>query len=172
MSTPPSAIPAIPVASRVFVIRGAPAMLDAHLAAIYNVTPADLNRTVARDARRFPGDFRFQLTREEYEALEVQLAPSHHTPAGQEPPCMFTDAGVAMLSCVLRSERAADVSLTVMRAFVRLRHVLATDADIAGTLAGRDPQIPALFAHIAELLRPPPSLRYPVSNIMPARPEP
>jgi len=107
-------------------------MLDSDLAELYRVTTGNLNLAVRRNASRFPEDFMFQLTKEEHQSLLLQVARAKTGRGGrQTPPYAFTELGVAMLSSVLNSERAVQMNIVVMRAFVKLRELLATNKALA-----------------------------------------
>lgn len=125
------------------------------LAALYGVTTGNLNLAVRRNQRRFPEDFVFQLTAEEFEALRLQNARPKGRGGRRTPPYAFTEQGVAMLSSVLRSDRAAEVNVAIMRTFVRLRQVLATNEELARKVAQHDKEIAVLFKHVKALLEPP-----------------
>ena len=115
------------IARRIHVIRGLKVMLDSDLAELYQVTTKRLNEAVKRNAGRFPADFMFRLTAEELANWRSQIATSN--PAARmglrRPPYAFTELGVAMLSSVLNSERAVQMNILIMRAFVKLRQVFA-----------------------------------------------
>ena len=101
-------------------------MLDADLASLYGVETKNLNKAVTRNQARFPDDFMFQLTAEEWDSLRFQAGTSNTGRGGRRyAPRVFTEQGVAMLSSVLRGDRAASVNVAIMRAFVRLRQMLA-----------------------------------------------
>src|SRR3989337_836613 len=140
------------------MIRGQKVMLDVDLAAIYGVTTKRLNEQVRRNLRRFPSDFMFQLTSEEAESLRSQIATSKRG-GRRYLPYVFTEQGVAMLSSVLNSERAIEVNILIMRAFVKLREMLATHKDLAKKLEGMeknyDEQFKVVFEAIYELMKPP-----------------
>jgi hypothetical protein len=149
------------IESRILVIRGQKVMLDASLAGLYAVTTKALNQAVKRNLVRFPGDFMFQLTAEEATLLRSQSV-TLKTGRGRHrkyQPYAFTEQGVAMLSSVLRSERAMLVNVEIMRAFVRLRRMLETHADLARKLAALerkyDAQFKSVFDAIRELMTPP-----------------
>ncbi len=126
------AIPVEMVERRIYLIRGQKVMLDADLADLYQVLTKNLNLAVRRNSNRFPEDFMFQLTKEETESLRLQIATSNATRGGRRYlPHVFTELGVAMLSSVLKSERAVQINITIMRAFVRLRELIATHKDLA-----------------------------------------
>lgn len=119
---------------RIYLIRGQKVMLDRDLAELYGVTTGNLNLAVRRNRVRFPHDFIFQLTREESDSLPLQIARANRRGGRRTLPYAFTEQGVAMLSSVLRSHRAALVNITIMRAFVRIREVLSTHKDLAQKL--------------------------------------
>lgn len=107
-------------------------MLDSDLADLYQVPTKVLNQAVRRNPSRFPGDFMFQLTREELEHLRSQIVTSNEGHGGRRYlPYAFTEHGVAMLSSVLNSERAVQMNIVIIRAFLKLRAVLATHQDLA-----------------------------------------
>jgi hypothetical protein len=120
----------------ILLIRGHKVMLDRDLAALYEVETRVLNQAVRRNAQRFPEDFMFQLTQEEFENWRSQIVISNPaTKMGmRKRPYAFTEQGVAMLSSVLRSDRAIEVNIAIMRAFVKLRDVLASHKDFARKL--------------------------------------
>ena len=120
-------IPVERIQNYIFLIRGEKVMLDSHLAELYGVETKALNRAVRRNADRFPDDFMFQLLNEELENLRCQIGTSSLEYGGRRyQPYVFTEQGVAMLSSVLRSKRAVQVNVAIMRAFVSLRRLLAT----------------------------------------------
>jgi hypothetical protein len=123
------------VERHILVIRDQKVMLDRDLAGLYGVSTRRLNEQVRRNMTRFPVDFMFQLTRAEADALRSQIATSNGGRGGRRyPPLVFTEQGVAMLSSVLHSERAIQVNIAIMRAFVRLRRLLATHKALARKL--------------------------------------
>jgi hypothetical protein len=146
-------------------IRGQRVMLDADLAAFYGVPTAALKRAVRRNLGRFPPDFMFQLTREEADAisrLRCQFGILKRGAHIKYLPYAFSQEGVAMLSGVLRSPRAAQVNIAIMRAFVRLRETLALHHELAHKLGdlerrleGHDGEIRTLFEAIRQLMTPP-----------------
>jgi len=115
------------------LVRGEKVLLDADLAVLYGVATGALNRAVKRNASRFPLDFMFQLTAEEAQILKCQIgiSSSEHGGRRRSRPYTFTEQGVAMLSSVLRSERAVQVNVAIMRAFVSLRRMMATNETFA-----------------------------------------
>jgi len=137
-------------------------MLDADLAGLYGVTTKRLNERVRRNRSRFPDDFMFQLTAEEVLSLRSQIATSKQGRGGRRyAPLVFTEQGIAMLSTVLNSERAIQVNIEIMRAFVRLREMIATHRDLAPKLETLekkyDAQFKVVFDAIRELMTPPES---------------
>jgi uncharacterized membrane protein YccC len=146
----------------ILLLRGRRVMLDADLAALYQVSLKRLNEQVGRNRERFPEDFMFQLSTEEAGSLRSQIATLKKGSRGQHRkyrPYAFTEQGVAMLSSVLRSPRAVQVNIEIMRAFVRLRRLLETNADLAKKLdaleAKYDRQFKVVFQAIRELMTPP-----------------
>ena len=147
----------------ILLIRGQRVMLDRDLAALYGVETKTLNRAVLRNLDRFPTDFMFQLTRDEAKSLRYQFGTSNEGRGGRRYlPYVFTREGVAMLSSVLRSPRAVQVNIAIMRVFVRFRETLALHKDLAHNLAqlerkieGHDASIRTLFDAIRQLMTPP-----------------
>ncbi len=164
-----SLIPIERIASQIYVIRGEKVMLDSDLAVLYDVTTGNLNKAMKRNPRRFPEDFVFQLSGEEYEALRFQTGRAKKGRGGRRsPPYAFTEQGVAMLSSVLRSQRAAEINVAIMRTFVRLRQLLATNEDLARKVGQHDRQIAVLFEHVKALLEPPdPPKKHPIGFVQP-----
>lgn len=145
---------------RIFLVRGQKVMLDADLAALYRVPTKSLNLAVKRNADRFPEDFMFQLTDDELAGLRFHFETSKRGRGGRRYlPHAFTEQGVAMLSSVLRSPRAVQVNIAIMRTFVRLREMLLSNADLARKLADLenkyDAQFKVVFDAIRELMLPP-----------------
>jgi len=148
------------IESSILLIRGHKVMLDADLAELYGVETRALLQAVSRNQKRFPKDFMFQMSKEEYELLRSQIVISKKGRGGRRYlPYVFTEQGVAMLSSVLRSERAAQVNIEIMRAFVRLRELVATHKDLARKLEALekryDAQFKVVFDAIRELMAPP-----------------
>jgi phage regulator Rha-like protein len=120
------------IENKILMIRGQRVMLDADLAFLYGVPTKRLNEQVQRNIQRFPGDFMFQLTKEEAERLKSQFATSNVGRGGKRKlPYVFTEHGVAMLSSVLRSEKAVEMNIFIIRAFIKMRELLATNKDLA-----------------------------------------
>jgi hypothetical protein len=148
-----------------YLMRGQRVMLDSDLAKIYGVTTMRLNEQLGRNRKRFPADFAFQLTREEFAALISQFAISKKGRAGRRTsPWVFTEHGAIMLASVLNSAVAIDASVRVVRAFVRLREIISANAEVAAKFAqlerqldSHDEAIGQLFAAIRQLLAPAPA---------------
>ena len=154
-------IPSEKIDSRIYLIRGGKVLLDSDLAELYGVETKALNRAVQRNLGRFPADFMFQLTEEEFDALRCQIGTSNAGRGGRRYlPHVFTEQGVAMLSGLLNSPRAIAVNVEIMRAFVRLRRMIASHADLARKVDGLeekyDMQFRAVFEAIRELMLPAP----------------
>ena len=155
------------IESKILVIRGQKVMVDEDSAALYGVETRRLNEQVRRNLERFPEDFMFQLTEEEYAALISQFATSKPGRGGRRKlPLVFTEHGAIMAAAVLNSARAIEVSVYVVRAFVKLRELLATrkelarrldelEARIEKKLATHDEAIGAILDAIRELMKPP-----------------
>ena len=127
-------VPVERIVRTVHVVRGERVLLDEDLAELYGVETGALNRAVTRNAERFPADFAFRLTAEEWADLKCQFGISSEHGGRRKLPRAFTEQGVAMLSGVLRSKRAVAVNVEIMRTFVRLRRLLATHEDLAARL--------------------------------------
>jgi len=145
----------------ILLIRSHKVMLDTDLAALYGVETRVLVQAVKRNIVRFPDDFMFQLTKEEHKVLRSQnvIAKPEGRGGRQTPPYAFTEQGVAMLSSVLRSQRAVQVNIQIMRTFVKLRLMLATHEGLSRKLAALerkyDLQFKVVFDAIRELMTPP-----------------
>jgi len=149
------------IVSRIFFIRGQKVMLDADLAELYGVETSNLNKAVKRNPDRFPEDFMYQLTKEEADSLRFQIGMSKASGRGGRRylPHAFTEQGVAMLSSVLNSKRAVQVNIAIMRAFVKLREMIASHKVLARRLdeleKQYDQQFRIVFDTIRELMAPP-----------------
>lgn len=126
------------------------------LAAIYGMEARVLNQAVARNPERFPEDFMFQLTDDEWGALRSQIVISNGRGGRRYAPYVFTEQGVAMLSSVLRSQRAVEVNIAIMRTFVQLRRLMDSNRDLARRIdsleARYDEQFSAVFEAIKQLI--------------------
>jgi hypothetical protein len=158
------------IATKILFIRGQRVMLDKELAKLYGVKTFRLNEQVKRNFKRFPSDFMFQLTKDEFANLISQIAISSWGGV-RKLPYAFTEQGVAMLSSVLNSQRAIQVNIAIMRAFVKLRELLLTHKDLAEKIAelekkyaNHDDKIQLIFEAIKKLLEPPPVPKKPPSG--------
>lgn len=153
-----SLIPVERIERSILMIREQKVLLDADLAGLYGVETKRLVEAVKRNRDRFPNDFMFQLTSEEFDILRSQSATSSQWGGRRYPPYAFTEQGVAMLSGVLRSKRAVQVNVEIMRAFVRLRRLLATNEQLSRKLNALerkyDEQFKVVFDAIRELMKP------------------
>jgi hypothetical protein len=151
------------VEGRIREIRGSQVVLDADLAKIYGVTTSALNQAVKRNATRFPEDFRFQLSREELADLKSQTVTSSSGYGGhRKPPWAFTEHGAIMAASVLNSPRAVEMSVFVVRAFLRLRDIARSHAELGKQLAllerrvtAHDADLKKVFAAFRQLLETP-----------------
>lgn len=153
-------IPTERIERAILLIRGQKVMLDRDLAELYGVPVKVLNQAVKRNARRFPDDFMFQLTRQDVTDLRSHSVTSSSGWGGRRTqPYVFTEQGVAMLSSVLNSDRAIDANIAIMRAFVKLRELLASNAELSRRLdeleAKHDQQFKIVFDAIRQLMTPP-----------------
>ncbi|MBI4665832.1 MAG: ORF6N domain-containing protein [Nitrospinae bacterium] len=151
-------IPVELIEQKILLIRGEKLMLDSDLAELYGVEVKHLKRQVKRNITRFPEDFMIQLSKEEYDSLRRHFGPLKRGEHSKYLPYAFTEQGVAMLSSVLNSERAIEVNILIMRAFVKLREMLATHKDLAKKLEEMekkyDAQFKAVFDAIRQLMSP------------------
>jgi len=164
------------IESRIFLIREQKVMLDKDLAELYGVETKALNQAVKRNNERFPEDFAFLLTKEEiFNISQIVLSPGQESEKSRSqivtlkrgqnikyPPRAFTEHGVAMLSSVLKSRRAIQVNIQIMRTFTKLRQILATHKELAlklseleGKVQRHDSEIIAIFEAIRKLMMPP-----------------
>ena len=147
------------IEGKIYMIRGHKVMLSVDLAELYDVEPRVLVQAVKRNLERFPPDFMFQLNDTEFKNLKSQFVISSWGGLRRANPYAFTEQGVAMLSSVLHSTRAIQVNIAIMRAFVKLREMLATHKDLARKLEEMekkyDTQFKAVFDAIRQLMAPP-----------------
>lgn len=155
-------VPREAIEGRIYLLREEKVMLSTDLARLYQVAPRALVQAVKRNADRFPEDFMFQLTVEEFQNLKSQIVTSsgaHWGGLRRATPYAFTEQGVAMLSSVLRSKRAVRVNIDIVRAFVHLRRLLASNEELARKLTTLekkyDAQFKVVFDAIRELMRAP-----------------
>jgi hypothetical protein len=166
-----------PIEPRILNLRGLRVILDSELAELYGVQVKRLNEQVKRNAERFPHDFMFQLSPIEHKNLRSQFATSRSHHGGRRHlPYAFTEHGAIMAATVLSTKRAVETSVFVVRAFVRLREMLATNGKVAGKLAelerrlkGHDAAIQAIIDAIHELMAPERRKRRKIGFHVPAR---
>lgn len=146
------------IESKILLIKGKKVMLDKDLAVLYRVSTSNLNKAVKRNLERFPADFMFRLTNEEYENLKFHFGTSSWG-GTRKLPYAFTENGVAMLSSVLNSERAIRVNIQIMRTFTKLREILATHKELKQKIEemekNYDHQFKVVFDAIRQLMIPP-----------------
>ncbi len=147
------------IAGYIFIIRGEKVILDLVLAQLYNVEVKNLKRAVKRNIQRFPADFMFELTMEEYHILRCQFGTLRHGEHAKYLPYVFTEQGVAMLSGILNSKDAITVNIAIMRAFVQMRKFLETHKELAikieeleRTVSSHDDNIQLIFETIRQLM--------------------
>jgi hypothetical protein len=155
-------VPAAQIAQSIFLLRGQKVLPSQDLAELYGVAVKALNQAVKRHATRFPSDFVFQLSDEEFDNLKSQIVTSSWGGLRRALPYAFTEQGVAMLSSVLKSERAVKVNIAIMRAFVKLRETLETNRELARKflelekrVGEHDDEIGAIIDAIRQLMAPP-----------------
>ncbi len=143
------------IQNMIYVIRGQKVMLDSDLATLYGVKTGRLNEQVKRNIKRFPEDFMFLLTKQEFDNLISQFATSSWG-GRRKTPLVFTEQGVAMLSSILNSERAIQVNIAIMRTFIKLRELISTHKELKEKIEAMekkyDGQFQLVFAAIKELL--------------------
>ncbi len=160
---PKSVVPVDTITAMLHIVRGQRVMLDEDLARLYGVATKVLNQAVERNIDRFPIEFSYVMTQEEFTNLRSQIVTSSSTYGGRRyPPRVFTEHGVAMLSSVLRSNTAAKVNIEIIRTFVRLRRLLATPGEIVTqlqqlteTVKLHDDQIKVISQILQKMLQPP-----------------
>ena len=147
-------IPVERIQQSIYLIRGEKVMLDKDSAVLYGVETRVLNQSVRRNVDRFPDDFMFQLTDEEAERLRSQIVISNEGRGGRRyPPSAFTEQGIAMLSTVLRSKRAIQVNIAIMRTFVQLRRILADNKLVRDKIKGLENKYDELFQQVFAVLK-------------------
>lgn len=148
-----SIIPVQRIQRCIYVIRGHKVILDSDLADLYGVTTKRLNEQVRRNIDRFPSDFMFQLTNAEAERLRSQIATSKQGRGGRRySPYVFTEQGIAMLSSVLRSKRAIEANIAIMRTFVKLREILANNELLRRKIESMERKYDEQFQHVFSVL--------------------
>jgi hypothetical protein len=164
MNKPRTIIPREKIESHIYLLRGEKVMLSTDIARLYQIAPRVLVQAVKRNLERFPDDFMFQLSSEEFTDLKSQIVTSSWGGVRRATPYAFTEEGVAMLSSVLRSRRAVRVNIEIMRAFVRLRRLLASHEDLSRKLSALekkyDAQFKVVFGTIREMITRPEPKRH------------
>jgi ORF6N domain-containing protein len=149
-----SLLPIEHVERRIYFLREHRVMLDSDLAELYGVTTFNLNKSVRRNLERFPTDFMFQLTEEEFSALIFQIGISKRGRGGRRHlPYVFTQEGVSMLSGVLHSQRAVQVHIAIMRGFSRVKELLATHKELARKLEELEQRYDSKFKVVFDAIR-------------------
>ena len=138
---------------KIYMVRGHKVLLDSELAELYGVEVKQLKRQVRRNINRFPEDFMFQLQKEEYASLRSHFGTLKRGEHAKYFPYAFTEQGVAMLSSVLNSDRAIEVNIQIMRAFVKLREMLSTNKDLARKLLDMEKKYDAQFKVVFDAIR-------------------
>ena len=147
-----SELPFPNIEKMIYVIRGQKVMIDSDLADLYGVETRALNRQVLRNLNRFPEDFMFRLTEEEFNTLRLQTGSAEHG-GRRKIPYVFTEPGVAMLSSVLTSERAALVNISIIRTFIKLRSYLALENSLPERVSRLEEGTNKLFKIVFERLQ-------------------
>jgi len=152
-------IPVERIEKAILLIRSQKVMLDKDLAELYGVETKQLKRAVRRNIKRFPADFMFELKKEEYDSLRRQFGTLKRGEHSKYSPMAFTEQGVAMLSSVLNSQRAIDVNILIMRAFLRLREMVSSHRDLLRRVEEMerkyDRQFQVVFEAIKQLMAEP-----------------
>lgn len=148
-------IPIEIIEKRIYLIRGRKVMLDSDLAELYGVETFNLNKSVKRNIDRFPSDFMFQLNADETTSLTFQIGISKPSGRGgrRHLPYVFTEQGIAMLSSVLRSKRAVQVNISIMRTFVKLREMISSNKDLARKLEDLEKKYDMQFKVVFDAIR-------------------
>ena len=165
-------IPEEVVEKRIFFIRGCKVMLSLHLAELYDIEPRALIQAVKRNISRFPEDFMFQLSETEFENLKSQIVISSWG-GSRHMPYAFTEHGVSMLSSVLNSQRAVQMNIAIIRAFIKLRELLATNKELARKVEELEnnqkkfgEQLTTVYSMIKRMVEEPPKPKYPMGFIV------
>jgi phage regulator Rha-like protein len=149
-------VPIERITNKIYLMRGMKVMLDRDLAELYDVETRTLVQAIKRNKQRFPPDFMFQLSKDEFDSLRSQIVISKGRGGRRYPPYAFTEQGVAMLSSVLNSDRAIQVNILIMRAFTKLREMLSTHEDLKKKIDDMekkyDQQFQIVFEAIKQLL--------------------
>jgi phage regulator Rha-like protein len=146
-------VPVENMMNKIIYLRGQKVMLDSDLAELYGVETKVLKRAVKRNIDRFPLDFMFEITSDEYISLRSQFGTLKRGQHSKYPPYAFTEQGIAMLSSVLRSERAIKVNIAIMRAFVKLRELLLSNKELNQKLVDIESKYDKQFRIVFEVLQ-------------------
>jgi len=147
-----SEITAKKIESIIYVIRGQKVMLDTDLARLYGVLTKNFNKAVKRNIDRFPPDFMFQVTKEEFEVLRFQIGTSNGSGGRRYLPYVFSEHGVAMLSSILNSAQAIQVNISIIRTFVKMRQLLASEESLSDRVGKLEKGTDKLFRIVFERL--------------------
>ena len=150
---PNSIIPSELIENKIYLVRGRKVMLDKDLADLYSVKPIRLREQVKRNIKRFPDDFMFQLSETEIDVMVSRNAIPSRKYLGGFQPYIFTEQGIAMLSGVLNSDRAVEVNIQIMRAFVKLREMILSHKDLARKLEDLEKKYDAQFKIVFDAIR-------------------
>jgi hypothetical protein len=148
-----SLVPIELIEKKILFINGQKVLLDSDLAALYGVTTKRLNEQVRRNLKRFPADFIYQLSQEEFESLRSHFATSSSWGGRRTRPYVFTEQGIAMLSSVLNSDRAIDVNIQIMRTFVKLREMMSSHKVLARKLSALEKKYDGQFQIVFEAIK-------------------
>jgi hypothetical protein len=149
-----SIVPTERITNKIYLLRGKKVLMDRDLAELYGVETAQLKRAVKRNIERFPDDFMFELTKQELDNWRCQFGTSNSEKMGlRYRPMVFTEQGVAMLSSVLRSKRAIEVNIVIMRAFVRLREMMTSNLELARKLEEMEKKYDEQFKVVFDAIR-------------------
>jgi hypothetical protein len=141
------------IAPLIFFLRGEKVLLSQHLAGLYGVSVSALNQSVKRNLDRFPDDFMFQLSHKEFEGLKSQIVISNRGGLRRALPYAFTEQGIAMLSSVLRSPRAVEVNIAIMRTFVQLRRLMDGNRELARRINAVEKKYDEQFATVFDAIK-------------------
>jgi phage regulator Rha-like protein len=141
------------ISEKIFLIRGLRVLLDQDLAQLYGVETKTLIRAVKRNMERFPEDFMFQMTKQEFENLRRHFGTSSQWGGRRYSPYAFTEQGISMLSSVLKSKQAIEVNIAIMRAFVKLREILSQNKELRAEMKRLEDEVDAQFQAVFEVIR-------------------
>jgi len=146
-------VPIEVIERKILFINGQKVLLDSDLAALYGATTKRLNEQVSRNLKRFPADFMYRLSQEEFESLKSHFATSSSWGGRRTRPYVFTEQGIAMLSSVLNSDRAIEVNIQIMRTFVKLREMMSSHKDLARKLSALEKKYDGQFQIVFEAIK-------------------